>query len=556
MERLRSVGAVLGWWGLLIAILVALSSLSQLMRDRPLTPMDVLRGELLIYGPWALLTPFILALVRRLPLSSPGLGRALLAHSGMGVLCALLHSAIGAALRPGPAGVDFLTRYLRVASRMTVAHLLFYGTIVGVLYAITFRQALRERSLHASRLEAQLAQAQLEVLRMQLQPHFLFNTLHTISALMSRDVPAARRTLARLCELLRSSLEEGGGQQVALQDELKLLECYVDIQRTRFQERLQVELAVAPETARARVPRLVLQPLVENAVRHGLAPRPRGGRVVVRACREDSVLVLEVEDDGVGLPPGIEAPAREGVGLSNHARAPPAAVRGASVPHLRAHGGPGGAGAHPAALQPGRGSEGRVRAQGRRSIRTLLVDDEPLARGLLRDMLAAHPDFEVVGECGDGDGAVRRLVQGGVDLVFLDVQMPGLDGFGVVQHVGEERMPMTVFATAYHQYAIRAFEEAALDYLLKPFDEERLARTLQRVSARRPAAPSDSPGPRMLALLEALSRREQYAARLVVKEEGRAFFLPVEEVDWVEADGKHVKVHARERLQELLGKRL
>ena len=118
-----------------------------------------------------------------------------------------------------------------------------------------------------------------------------------------------------------------------------------------------------------------------------------------------------------------------------------------------------------------------------RALRALVVDDEPLARELLAEMLAAEPDVRVVGECGDGASAVERICLDPPDLVFLDVRMPGLDGFGVVEAVGAERMPATIFVTAYDQYALRAFDANALDYLLKPFDEARLARTRRRRTA-------------------------------------------------------------------------
>ncbi len=179
-------------------------------------------------------------------------------------------------------------------------------------------------------------------------------------------------------------------------------------------------------------------------------------------------------------------------------------------------------------------------------IRALIVDDEPLARELLGSLVSATPGFQVVGECRNGREAVERLRSSPPDVVFLDVQMPELDGFGVVEAVGVERMPLTVFVTAYNEHALRAFEAQALDYLLKPFDDERLARALKRVEGQvRLARGGGQVEPKLVALLESLHRRERYAARLVLREEGRASFLPVADIDWVEAAGKHVQVHAR-----------
>lgn len=175
-------------------------------------------------------------------------------------------------------------------------------------------------------------------------------------------------------------------------------------------------------------------------------------------------------------------------------------------------------------------------------LRALVVDDEPLARGLLVEMLAGEPDVEVAGECGDGVAAVEQILAHPPDLVFLDVQMPGLDGFGVVEAVGADRMPATIFVTAYDQYALRAFDANALDYLLKPFDEERLARTLDRVR-RRLGAPADEVARRVTALLQAVQERRRYAPRLVVRDGVRTRLIPVDRIVWIEAEGKQARVH-------------
>ncbi|HVH12759.1 MAG TPA: LytTR family DNA-binding domain-containing protein [Longimicrobium sp.] len=179
-------------------------------------------------------------------------------------------------------------------------------------------------------------------------------------------------------------------------------------------------------------------------------------------------------------------------------------------------------------------------------LRVLIVDDEPLARELLASMLAGEPDVRIAGECGDGAAAVAWIEAHAPDLVFLDVQMPELDGFGVVQAVGADRMPATVFVTAYDQYALRAFDANALDYLLKPFDEERLARTLERVR-RRVAGPAAEMARRVESLLRAVEERRRYAARLVVRNGVRTRLVPVDGIVWIEAEGKHSRVHlARE----------
>ena len=186
------------------------------------------------------------------------------------------------------------------------------------------------------------------------------------------------------------------------------------------------------------------------------------------------------------------------------------------------------------------------------AIRAIVVDDEPLARDLLRTMLQGEDDIEVAGEYGNGEDAVEAILEDAPDLVFLDVQMPELDGFGVINAVGVDRMPVVVFVTAFDQYALQAFDAHALDYLLKPFDEERLGRTLRRVRERLRPDPVGSVNQRMLALLEQLDTRTKFVERLVVKQDGRAIFLPVRDIEWIEADGKQVRVHAAGKQEHLL----
>ena len=175
-------------------------------------------------------------------------------------------------------------------------------------------------------------------------------------------------------------------------------------------------------------------------------------------------------------------------------------------------------------------------------LRALVVDDEPLARELLRRMLDEHPALEVIGECGSGTQAVEAVRAQRPDLLFLDVQMPGLDGFAVLRELAPD-LPQVVFVTAYDQYALRAFEVHALDYLLKPFDEERLERAVQRARAhlRRPA--DDGDRRQILEMLDELRGVRRWRERLVIRVGERAFLQPVAEVDWLEADGKYVKVH-------------
>jgi sensor histidine kinase YesM len=172
--------------------------------------------------------------------------------------------------------------------------------------------------LQTSELQTQLAQARLEALQMQLNPHFLFNTLNTISALIHDKPEEADRMVVRLSELLRLTLDRVSDHLVPLRLEVAMLERYIDIERIRFEDRLQVEMEIEPGIEEAAVPCLMLQPIVENAIRHGIDQRETGGRVSIRIGRRDDRLAVRVTDNGPGLPGGAGTiPPREGVGLSN-----------------------------------------------------------------------------------------------------------------------------------------------------------------------------------------------------------------------------------------------
>lgn len=176
------------------------------------------------------------------------------------------------------------------------------------------------------------------------------------------------------------------------------------------------------------------------------------------------------------------------------------------------------------------------------TLRTLIVDDEPLARVRLRDAMTDEPGFEIVGECGDGPSAVRAILEQSPDLVLLDVQMPGLDGFGVIDEVGVERMPEVVFVTAYDDYALRAFDVHALDYVLKPFEHARLSEALQRVRQRCELRAEGNLAQQLSLLLSQRAAPERAPERLVVQAGGRIVFVGVDEIDWVESAGNYQKL--------------
>ncbi|HVL68704.1 MAG TPA: LytTR family DNA-binding domain-containing protein [Vicinamibacterales bacterium] len=178
-----------------------------------------------------------------------------------------------------------------------------------------------------------------------------------------------------------------------------------------------------------------------------------------------------------------------------------------------------------------------------KKIRTIVVDDEPLARERLTSLLAGEKDIELVAQCRDGEEAVAAIERHTPDLVFLDVQMPGLNGFQVIETIGSERMPLVVFVTAYDQHALKAFQVRALDYLLKPFDSERFQEALQRARTQIQREETGDIGRRLLALVKDLRRDQPKTDRLVVKSGGRIFFLRTDEIDWIEAAGNYVRLH-------------
>lgn len=176
-------------------------------------------------------------------------------------------------------------------------------------------------------------------------------------------------------------------------------------------------------------------------------------------------------------------------------------------------------------------------------VRTIIVDDEPLARGHLRTLLAEHPAIEVAGEATNGQEAIALIAREQPDLVLIDIQMPELDGFGVVQSIGADRMPVTIFVSAFDEYALRAFEAHALDYVMKPVDRERFYRALERaISAVSMGSRTDARGA-FARLVTQLEADRPVTDRLAIKQDGRVIFLRTADIDWIETDGDHVRIH-------------
>ncbi|KRA20552.1 MULTISPECIES: LytTR family DNA-binding domain-containing protein [unclassified Lysobacter] len=187
------------------------------------------------------------------------------------------------------------------------------------------------------------------------------------------------------------------------------------------------------------------------------------------------------------------------------------------------------------------------------NLTALVIDDEPIARHAIVRLLRDDAQIELLGECGDGASAVVAIRSQRPDLVFLDIQMPAMTGMEVVAAIGAERMPATIFVTAYEQYAVRAFEANAVDYLVKPFSRERFAATLQRAKARLNAAADGGalPSAQILQALEALRRRDDYLERIPVRVDERLVFIPVEDIVWIKASRNLVEIHLADRVHEL-----
>ena len=272
---------------------------------------------------WALATPLVLWAAARLPIERNNWLRSSLLHIPISILLSVFLTAMGHIALwlywSYPVGKPFSFAYL---TRFIIGNFSegigIYLLIALTFYAYSYYSRYREGQLKTLQLEAQLSHAQLQALKMQLHPHFLFNTLHSISALLTKDVEAARKMITRLGDFLRLTLENSGSQEVTLKQEMEFLSCYLEIERIRFQDRLTTEIRVDPEVLDVRVPNLILQPIVENAMRHAIG-NSTSGHVEVIAAARNGVVRIEVKDNGPGIPAEqlVEGRRGRGVGLTN-----------------------------------------------------------------------------------------------------------------------------------------------------------------------------------------------------------------------------------------------
>jgi two-component system LytT family sensor kinase len=315
---LLETGLVFAAWTIFGLLLANQSYVQSALAGRRMPVYVALRPALLEAVVWSLTTLAIFWLAQRFPLERPRLLRAVAVHVAAAIAIAVARTGLMVVL-------GWYVRWIRVAPfsfqfwGTSSQNFLFYALLLGIGHLVLYYRRYREREQAAEQLARGLTEARLQALKMQLQPHFLFNTLNAVSALIPDEAKPARRMLALLGDLLRSTLEQKETQEVTLREELAFLRPYLEIEQARLEDRLTVVMKVAPDTLDARVPHLILQPLVENAVRHGIATRIEPGRVEISASRgpDDRFLLLEIRDDGRGLSRDTEAGIRTGVGLSN-----------------------------------------------------------------------------------------------------------------------------------------------------------------------------------------------------------------------------------------------
>jgi two-component system, LytTR family, sensor kinase len=267
----------------------------------------------------ALLAPIIFRLVHRFPIDGHRL-RAFAVHAVSALTFAAIHAvgmvAVRAAIYGLPSmGVGWAWQRIYLTNLDWL--LMTYSTIAGFNYALGYYREVQIRGVREAQLQARLAEARLKTLEAELHPHFLFNTLHAISALVQTNPDAADRMISRLSDLLRLTFDRSGAPRISLHEELEFLQKYLEIEQTRFQDRLTVEYDIDPDTLDVEVPRMILQPLAENAIKHGVSPRAGQGLVQIVSRLDGGRLNLEVRDNGVGLSGTARSQFRSGVGLAN-----------------------------------------------------------------------------------------------------------------------------------------------------------------------------------------------------------------------------------------------
>ena len=321
----RRPAFLFGGWTLVSVIFAAISYAAAIgENNKEFGFVSALRLNLVQFYLWAIFSPLIFRFSKRFPIEfRPLTVRNLLLYFPALISFAGIHQVIHLAVlwsitprlrRQFPALIDCYRAYFGFGFYID---LIIASLIVIAVHALLYYQNFRASELAQSSLKTQLAQAQLRALKMQLHPHFLFNTLHSISSLVLEDPPKANSMIARLGDFLRLTLENSDQQLVSLKQETEFLRCYLEIEQVRFGDRLTLAFELEPQTLSAQVPHLILQPVVENAIQHAIAPRATRGRIDIEARRLNRLLRLEVRDDGPGIASNGDLLGIEGLGLSN-----------------------------------------------------------------------------------------------------------------------------------------------------------------------------------------------------------------------------------------------
>jgi two-component system LytT family sensor kinase len=305
-QRWIRLGLIWGIWTFIGIVFTLQGYFTSYRSERPMPFTDSLYLQMTWSYLWALATPLVLWASARLPIERNNWIRSALLHVPISILLSVFLTAMGHIVLwlywGWPLGKPFSFEKM---GRFVVANFSegigIYLLIALTSYAVGYYRRYREGQVRTLQLEAQLSQSQLQALKMQLHPHFLFNTLHSISALLTKDVESARKMITRLGDFLRLTLENSGSQEVTLQQEMEFLSCYLEIERIRFQNRLVTRVDLAEQTLDAKVPNLILQPIVENAIRHGIAPRSTPGLIEIEAKQHHGALRIQVRDNGPGL---------------------------------------------------------------------------------------------------------------------------------------------------------------------------------------------------------------------------------------------------------------
>ncbi|MBA3963173.1 MAG: histidine kinase [Chthoniobacterales bacterium] len=272
---------------------------------------------------WAFLSPLVIHLAHRYRLDRTTWLKLAPLHFLASVVWSLIHASLNLTIYWSTAApearrlVPSLVARAQGMGETFALGVLVYWIVLFAVYGIDSYRHYQQERLRNAHLESELAQAQLSALKMQLQPHFLFNTLHSLTDLVLEDPEAATKMIARLGDFLRHTIEGPSRAIISLEEELEFVHSYLEIEKVRFQDRLEVALEIAPETRRAQVPNLILQPLVENAIRHGLSARRGRGRLLISARRYNEKLEITITDNGAGLTNGNGEGRQSGVGLSN-----------------------------------------------------------------------------------------------------------------------------------------------------------------------------------------------------------------------------------------------